>query len=86
MDAGAGLRLGRDLGADAQVVLSRKETADPGLHRTAVTNELLQQETMSGAIKIAGTVGPITSPQMSVTRSCTSAPASTHQPTADPHG
>lgn len=54
------LRLGRDLGADVQVLLSRKEQGDPAARGTAVVDELVTRGSMSGALKIAGTVGPMT--------------------------
>ncbi len=53
------LRLGRQLGTDVVPVLSRKELADPALRTQSLIDSLCADGTMSGAIRIPNTVGPI---------------------------
>lgn len=53
------LRLGRQLGTDVVPVLSRKEVADPALRTQSLIDSLAADGTMSGAIRIPNTVGPI---------------------------
>ncbi|MGD9701578.1 MAG: stress response protein [Acidimicrobiia bacterium] len=55
----AALRLGRDLGADVQVVYSRKHASDPSSRLASTLSELTGQGCMSGTLRIAGAVGPI---------------------------
>lgn len=53
------LRLGRQLGTDVVPVLSRKELAEPALRTQSLIDSLAADGTMSGAIRIPNTVGPI---------------------------
>ena len=46
----AALRLGRELGVDVQVALSRKEATDPSLRFAAQTRSLLTNGQLSGTI------------------------------------
>lgn len=55
----AALRLGRELGADVQVALSRKEAAEPGLRFAAQAQALVANGTLSGSLRIPGAVGEI---------------------------
>ena len=55
----ASLRLGRQLGTDVLPVLSRKEQADPSLRTQALMASLVGEGTLSGAIKIPDSVGPL---------------------------
>ncbi len=55
----AALRLGRELGADVQVQLSRKEAAEPGLRFAAQARSLVEDGILSGALKIPDAVAPI---------------------------
>jgi len=53
------LSLGRKLGSEVTPVLSRKELADPGLRNQALVAELAGSGTLSGGIKIPGTIAPL---------------------------
>lgn len=53
------LRLGRELGADVQVVLSRKEAAEPAARLAAQAASLAGSGTLTGAIRIPDAVAPI---------------------------
>lgn len=53
------LRMGRELGADVQVVLSRKEQADPSLRPAAQASELVQRGRLTGALRIPQAVGDL---------------------------
>ena len=53
------LTLSARLGEQVRPVLSRKELADPDSRITALTTELVEAGTLSGAIKIPNAVGPI---------------------------
>lgn len=55
----AALRLGRELGADVQVVLSRKEAADPSLRAPAQTRSLVAAGLLSGTLRIPGAAAPL---------------------------
>ncbi len=55
----ASLRLGRQLGTDVTVSLSRREVADPSLRTQALTSSLAERGQLSGAIRIPNTVGPM---------------------------
>jgi hypothetical protein len=55
----ASLRLGRQLGVDVTPVLSRKELAEPALRSTALIASLVSTGTMTGSIRIPGTVGDL---------------------------
>lgn len=46
------LRMGRELGADVQVVLARKEQADPSLRIAAQATELVERGRLTGAVRI----------------------------------
>lgn len=55
----AALRLGRELGADVQVQLSRREVAEPTLRFAAQTQSLVGQGLLTGTLKIPDAVAPI---------------------------
>jgi hypothetical protein len=54
------LQLGRQLGTDVQVGLSRKELADPALRASTLTAELVNSGTMTGSLRIPNTAGSVT--------------------------
>ncbi len=54
----AALRLGRELGADVQVHVSRKEAADPTLRFAAQTQSLVADGCLSGTLRIPDAVAP----------------------------
>ncbi|WP_375385445.1 hypothetical protein [uncultured Microbacterium sp.] len=54
------LKLGQRLGADVTQVLSKAEVADPALRIAAVTEMLVNEGKMSGAIRIPNAVSPLT--------------------------
>ncbi|MCX6396709.1 MAG: hypothetical protein NTV23_09515 [Propionibacteriales bacterium] len=53
------LHLGRRLGTEVTHQLNRKESADPALRAAALKVELVGQGTLSGFIRVPGTVGDI---------------------------
>ena len=53
------LNLAARLGSDVHPVLSRKEADDPRLRTTALSRELVDSGTLSGAVAIPNTVGPV---------------------------
>lgn len=53
------LRLGRELGADVQVVVPRKELAEPATRITRFAAELADSGTVSGSVRIPDATGPI---------------------------
>ncbi|QWZ09701.1 hypothetical protein KRR39_08155 [Nocardioides panacis] len=53
------LQLGRQLGTEVVPVLSRKELADPAARVQTLTQSLCQTGTVSGTIRIPGTVAPL---------------------------
>jgi hypothetical protein len=55
----AALRLGRELGADVQVQLSRKEAADPSLRFTAQAQSLVSSATLTGTLRIPDAIAPL---------------------------
>jgi hypothetical protein len=55
----AALRLERDLGSGVQVALSRKEQSDLTIRQQALSAELVQRGSLSGALRIPHTVGDI---------------------------
>ncbi len=55
----AAIRLGRELGADVQVVIPRKETADPSARLGRFVTELVGAGTLSGELRIPDSVGDI---------------------------
>lgn len=55
----AALRLGRELGADVQVQLSRKELADPALRFAAQTQSLVADGLLTGTLRIPDAVAPL---------------------------
>lgn len=55
----AALRLGRELGTDVQVQLSRKEAADPTLRFSAQAQSLVERGTLYGKLRIPDAVAPI---------------------------
>lgn len=54
------LRLGRDLGADVQVLLSRREQSDPTLRLSAQTSLIVERGQLSGTLRIPGAAGDLT--------------------------
>lgn len=54
------LKLGQRLGADVTQVLSKAEVTDPALRIAAVTDMLVNDGKMSGAIRIPNAVSPLT--------------------------
>lgn len=56
----ASLKLGRQLGTEVVPALSRKEAADPLVRTQALVASMAASGTMEGAIRIPGTVAPIT--------------------------
>lgn len=54
------LKLGQRLGADVTQVLSKAEVANPALRIAAVTETLVTEGKMSGAIRIPNAVSPLT--------------------------
>jgi hypothetical protein len=54
------LKLGQRLGADVTQVLSKAEIANPALRVAAVTDMLVSEGKMSGAIRIPNAVSPLT--------------------------
>jgi hypothetical protein len=55
----AALRLGRELGADVQIQLSRKEVAEPSLRFAAQAQSLVTSGTLAGNLKIPGAIASI---------------------------
>lgn len=55
----AALRLGRELGADVQVQLSRRELAEPTLRFALQTQSLVDRGVLTGTLKIPSAVAPI---------------------------
>jgi len=55
----AAIRLGRELGADVQVVIPRKETADPSARLARFVTELVSTATLSGQLRIPDSIGDI---------------------------
>lgn len=53
------LRLGRELGADVQVQVSRKEAAEPGVRFAAQSESLVANGQLSGTLKIPDAVAPV---------------------------
>ncbi len=55
----AALRLGRELGVDAQVRLSRKEAADPSVRFANQTRTLVDSGYLTGSLRIPNVIAPI---------------------------
>jgi hypothetical protein len=55
----AALRLGRELGADVQVLVSRREAADPAVRFAAQTASLVGAGLLTGALRIPDAVAPL---------------------------
>jgi hypothetical protein len=55
----AALRLGRELGADVQVVVSRKEAAEPALRFAAQTQSLVESGRLTGTLRISDAAAPL---------------------------
>jgi hypothetical protein len=53
------LRLGRELGADVQVVVSRKELADPAARLARFVNELVTSATLSGVFRVPDAISDV---------------------------
>lgn len=53
------LRLGRELGADVHVVMSRKDVADPPVRLSRFVDEFVESGTLSGSIRIPDAVGDL---------------------------
>lgn len=55
----AALRLERELGSGVQVVVSRKEQADPVARRGRLVDDLVNRHVLSGTLRVPNTVGDI---------------------------
>ncbi len=55
----AALRLERELGTGVQVVVSRKEQADPIARRARLVDDLVNRHLLSGTLRVPNTVGDI---------------------------
>lgn len=55
----AALRLGRELGAEVQVALSRKEMADPAVRFASQAQSLVSTAALSGSLRIPDAVAPL---------------------------
>jgi hypothetical protein len=55
----ASLRLGRELGTEVHVVVSRKEMAEPALRISTLLEQLGSEGRLEGALRIADTVSPV---------------------------
>jgi hypothetical protein len=55
----AALRLGRELGRDVQVVLSRKENADPSIRFTAQAQSLVATGAFTGSLRVPDAAGDL---------------------------
>jgi hypothetical protein len=55
----AALRLGRELGAQVHVILSRKESADPSILLAAQAQSLVTNGILTGELRISDTVAPL---------------------------
>lgn len=55
----AALRLGRELGADVQVQLTRREVAEPTLRFAAQTQSLVESGLLTGTLRIPDAVAPV---------------------------
>lgn len=55
----AALRLGRELGADVQVLLSRKEVAEPTLRFANQTRLLVSEGKLTGSLRISDAIAPL---------------------------
>lgn len=55
----AALRLGRELGADVQVQLSRKEVAEPSLRFAAQAQSLVSDGLLTGTLRIPDAIAPL---------------------------
>jgi hypothetical protein len=55
----AALRLGRELGADVHVVLSRKEAAEPATRFAAQAQSLVSHGVLYGALRISDAIAPV---------------------------
>jgi hypothetical protein len=55
----AALRLGRELGADVQVQLSRKEAAEPAVRFAAQAQSLVETCTLTGTLRIPDAIAPL---------------------------
>jgi hypothetical protein len=53
------LRLGRELGVDVQVVMTRRESADPSLRFSQQAGSLVSDGLLTGAIRIPNAIGPL---------------------------
>lgn len=55
----AALRLGRELGAEVQVALSRKEAADPKARFASQAQSLVSSATLTGSLQVPDAVAPL---------------------------
>jgi hypothetical protein len=55
----AALRLGRELGADVQVALSRKEAADPSLRIAGQASSLVSSGMLTGSLRVPDAAAPL---------------------------
>jgi hypothetical protein len=53
------LRMGRELGADVQVLLSRKEASDPTLRLAGQSAELVERGRLTGSLRVPQAIGDI---------------------------
>jgi len=56
----ASLRLGKQLGIEVQLVLSRREQGDPRVRAELLADSLVRTGAMSGSLRIPNTVAPVT--------------------------
>lgn len=56
----AGLQLGRRLGTDVSLVLSRKELSEPAVRAGSLARQLEESGTMTGAVRVPDAVAPLT--------------------------
>jgi hypothetical protein len=55
----AGMQLGRQLGADVQPAVSRRELNDPTIRMSTLTEELRTHGTLSGGLRVPNTAGTL---------------------------
>ena len=53
------MRLGRELGTDVQLVLSRAEARDPSIRSQALLADLVEHGRLIGALRIPDAIGPV---------------------------
>lgn len=55
----AALRLGRELGAEVQVAITRREAADPGMRLAAQAKSLVTTGSLSGSLRVPNAAAPL---------------------------